>query len=164
MRERPTARVLLIDPDKRLLLQRIVDPSISELGQPPIDELWCPVGGGVDDHETYEDAARREVWEETGITDVHLGPWVWSRNLTMHWKGEKVLFPERFFLAWSHTAEISLENLEDAERQTIKEFRWWEPQALLEAQSSTIFKPDVIPSGLNAILKEGPPSEPMPVT
>ena len=34
---------------------------------------WCLPKGRVEEHETEVDAARREVFEETGLTDVELG-------------------------------------------------------------------------------------------
>ncbi len=33
---------------------------------------WTLPGGGVEQHETFQNAARREVWEETGAT-VEIG-------------------------------------------------------------------------------------------
>lgn len=164
MRKRPTARVLLLDPDDRLLLQCIVTDTIHEPGKPPIPELWCGIGGGVNDGESYEEAAHREAKEETGIKDLELGPWVWTRDLVMEWKGELVFFTERYFMARTATTEIIVDGMEEEERQSTKEYRWWEPNALLAAEKDTIFKPDVIPSGLSALLKCGPPSEPIQVT
>ncbi len=55
------AGVLLWDGLGRLLLQRRTD-----------DNLWGIIGGGVELGESVEDAARREAFEETGLTVGHL--------------------------------------------------------------------------------------------
>ena len=65
---RPAARVLLLDAKDRLLLFRWKPPNV-----------WITPGGGLEVRETYEKAALRELWEETGLAGVALGPWVWSR-------------------------------------------------------------------------------------
>jgi 8-oxo-dGTP pyrophosphatase MutT (NUDIX family) len=56
---RPTVRVLLIDPEDRVLLVRSLDEQ--GLG------FWFPPGGGVDAGESLEDAAVRELAVETGL-------------------------------------------------------------------------------------------------
>lgn len=66
---RHAVRVLLIDDDQRLLLFRY----IADDGE----RFWCPAGGGIDPGESPEDAAGREVFEETG--------WSQSLNLTEVW-------------------------------------------------------------------------------
>ncbi|MBO0838994.1 MAG: NUDIX domain-containing protein, partial [Actinobacteria bacterium] len=67
--ERPAARVLLVDPADRVLLIRFVD---GETGY----EWWATPGGGLLDQEGHEEAALREVFEETGLRDLSLGPCV----------------------------------------------------------------------------------------
>lgn len=64
------ANLLVFDDADRLLLQRRAD-----------DGLWCIIGGSVEPGETLEDAAHRELYEETGLevddltlVDVFSGP------------------------------------------------------------------------------------------
>ena len=51
------AGVLVRDPERRILLQQRSD-----------DRTWCLPGGAVEPGEHLEDAARRELREETGLT------------------------------------------------------------------------------------------------
>ncbi|HTO39702.1 MAG TPA: NUDIX domain-containing protein, partial [Rhizomicrobium sp.] len=84
MRERQTARVLLIRPDKRLLLVRFEDPRVL----PKFRNFWATVGGAIEEGESVEQGALREIEEETGLTDVRLGPVVWYGEPVIPLNGE----------------------------------------------------------------------------
>ena len=68
---RRAARVILLDSTNRVLLM-----GFAYHGR----RWWCAPGGGLEDGEGYEHAARREVAEETGFEAGELGPWVWTRE------------------------------------------------------------------------------------
>ena len=57
----PAASVILEDGEGRVLLQLRAD-----------NGLWCYHGGAVELDEVVEDAARRELWEETGLESESL--------------------------------------------------------------------------------------------
>lgn len=56
--KRPAARLMVTDGDGRLLLFRFTPDD-----RPP---FWCTPGGALDEGESFEAAARRELFEETG--------------------------------------------------------------------------------------------------
>jgi hypothetical protein len=80
---------------------RIHDEGATRGVNPIVADFSLLVGGG-EAGETHEDAAPREVFEETGIRDVEIGPWLWKREkvITVTWAGDTVtrVF-ERFYLA-----------------------------------------------------------------
>lgn len=70
---RRIAVVALFDDHGRLLMQHRDDKA------PVSPNKWCCPGGGIEPGETEEEAARRELWEETGLRV--------DGSLTLHWQG-----------------------------------------------------------------------------
>ena len=103
MRERLTARVLLFDPRGDILLVRGRATQAADARS-----FWFTVGGGVDPGESLEAGALREIAEETGFTDVELGPVVWLRaSVFTLADGETVILKESYFVARCQGGEPS---------------------------------------------------------
>jgi 8-oxo-dGTP diphosphatase len=67
---RPSSRLLVVDAQNRVLLFKFNHTRGALSGQ----QFWATPGGGLDPGETYEQAACRELFEETGLTVDHPGP------------------------------------------------------------------------------------------
>lgn len=116
---RRTARVLLIDELDRVLLFQGQDPSN------PTNIYWCPVGGGMEPGESPEDAARREVREETGLVDFDLGSHVWNRQDEYSFDGQDYCVSETWFLSRVSGFQIDTTKLFGLERVSFVQYRWW---------------------------------------
>ncbi|MBI2739848.1 MAG: NUDIX domain-containing protein [Rhodospirillales bacterium] len=161
MIERPSARLILLDPDDRLFLFNVHDRGVFDPANPHFDPFWVMIGGFVDPGEEFADAAVREAREETAI--VVDGPvrWVWKRERRMSWRGKDVLHRERFFLGRTERTEIDTSGLDERERSWTLGHRWWSVDEI--AVSSERFEPLDLGMQLQALLKDGPPAEPITV-
>ena len=99
MIERPSARLILLDPQDRLFLFKVHQPTVYDPADPHYDPFWIMIGGLVDPGEEFAAAAVREAREETGLV-VDRVRWVWSRQRVMQWRERQVMHRERFFLGW----------------------------------------------------------------
>ncbi len=90
--------------------------------------------------ESFLEAARRELWEETGITDADIGPVVIEREKLMHFDGTPVFFREQYFVAQTQVTEITLDHQEEMERADYLAHRWWTVDEL-EATDEVVYPP-----------------------
>jgi ADP-ribose pyrophosphatase YjhB (NUDIX family) len=146
MRERPTVRILLLNPDRQLLLIRYEDLRVL----PEFRHFWATVGGAIENGESIEEAAGREIAEETGLRDVTLGPAVWHGEPVIYIHGEPLQFRETYIVAHTQGSQLHAQNWTELERSTIREMRWW-TAADIAASDAHIF-PTVLADWLPPIL------------
>ncbi|MEV0252325.1 NUDIX domain-containing protein [Nocardia sp. NPDC050712] len=143
--QRPTARVILVDSEDRVLLFRFTPP-------PPFEPAtgWLTPGGGLDPGESVADGAVRELFEETGyrIERAQLSPVVavsagqWSSA-----EGTVYDATDSYFFVRTGVFEVDISGHEELERNALSGHRWW---GLPELRAT----PDrVFPLGLAGLLE-----------
>ena len=121
-RERLTARVVLLDPEGRILLMKGRLP-----GRPDGPSFWYTVGGGVEAGETLAEAAAREVAEETGLAVVVLGETAWRDEVILRdIDGEKRLFRQYYVVARTAGGAVTDAGWLPHERRLTDDMRWWD--------------------------------------
>lgn len=118
-RRRPTVRVIVLDPDDRVLLFRVRDVDGTEA------TWWETPGGGMQRGEEPLAAARRELAEElghTGLTIVPLGR-VDERETSA--RGARLVKVETLLAARVPSPELDTSGWTDAERRNHLEVRWF---------------------------------------
>jgi 8-oxo-dGTP diphosphatase len=144
IRRRPSARLLILDASGRVLLFRFVHKKGALAGQ----DYWATPGGGVEDGETFEQAAIRELEEETGICVQDIGPEVAKRQFVQQMPdGEYVAADERFFLVKARDPSLSREGWTAQEAEVMADHKWWWCEELMQI-SATVW-----PENLPALLK-----------
>ena len=150
VRERRAARIILVDESGLALLFRGGDPARPEAGT-----WWFPPGGAIEQGESVEEAARRELREETGLDAPDVGPIVLKRQV--HYEFERVHYSqeEAYFLVRCAHFDISNSEWTDDERRDVREYRWWSIDGL-RATADTVY-----PEGLEALLETLSVSQPI---
>lgn len=140
LRERPTARVLLLDRNDRILLMKGRLPS-----DPNAPGAWFTIGGGIEPGEQLYAAAAREVREETGFSDVVLGDIAWCGEVTLlDRKRRPVLFKDTFIMARCHGGAVSRESWQPLENEFVDDIRWWTLDEL-ESSAESVWPHDLAP-------------------
>ena len=141
--ETRSAALCVIRRDDTFLVAEIVDPHTGAV-------LHRPPGGGVEDGESPEQAVRRELLEEVGITLTHLRQ-LGSIDHTWFWKGREVR--ERAWIFLADSADY-------------RRLSWGETLPLIEADGQrhrTLWRslddgdqalPSICPSNLPELLRQ----------
>ncbi|MGB3469796.1 MAG: NUDIX domain-containing protein [Erythrobacter sp.] len=117
LRIRRSSRLIVLSPPRRVLLFRF-----DVADRPP---FWVTAGGECEPGESFEQAARRELFEETGIR-AEPGPQIartTPRFITV--EGEPVQADERYFLVRVTDERIDTAHHTELERKVMTQHRWF---------------------------------------
>ena len=125
--ERPASRLLVLDPDDRLLMFfGEIGYSIEPERRPDATGFWALPGGTVEPGESYLEAAVRELREEAGIAAepaafMRIG----VRDVTWAWKGRVYHALEEYWLVRSATATLDTSGWQEGDRRWMTNLGWW---------------------------------------
>ena len=153
---RRAARALVVDPDERVLLVRFEFPDATA-------PIWAMPGGGVDEGESHDEAIARELDEEVGLDAFEPGPWIWHREHVFPfygggWDGQ---IEETMFVQVQRFEPAPQFTPEELAAEYVTGVRWWTQEEL--AGSTELFAPRALPELVAALLRDGPPGEPVDV-
>jgi 8-oxo-dGTP pyrophosphatase MutT (NUDIX family) len=146
----------LVDPAPAVLLLAGRDPS-----DPGALPFWFVPGGGAHDGESTEDAARRELYEETGAALGDLGPVAWTRRADFFFDGRAFHQQEVFYIVRTENFPVQATALTADEDRFITSWRWWSVADL--AATDEVVYPVDLARLVARWLAEGPTPLPAPI-
>lgn len=132
-RIRRTARIVLLDPDDRVLLFRYDTEGFAP--------FWIMPGGECDPEEDFSEAARRELLEETGICAEPI-PLRLVKEAEYEYLGVPVKSVEHYFHHRTAITRIDTSGHTELERRVMQEHRWF-VRSELPGWAETIYPLDI---------------------
>lgn len=147
--EHHSVRVVLLNERNELLLMKAEDPRTTEIDGTYNGPFWFLIGGQIEEGESVEDTAFREICEETGLEkeQIKLGPVVWYGDFNLVLSGQKRTMKQKFIVARTACSDVSLDSLTSEEQKVVKKLEWFSLERLRKTQEI------VYPVGLEDFLR-----------
>lgn len=146
MRKREAARLLVLSPLREVLLFRFLHTQDALAGT----SYWATPGGGLEEGETFQAAAIRELHEETGLSVPVMERPVANRSFPLLLpSGETVLAVEQYFLTHTTDKTLSRSGWSAHEVSLMAEHRWWS-MAELKSTIETVWPENLVDILTNA--------------
>jgi 8-oxo-dGTP pyrophosphatase MutT (NUDIX family) len=131
----------------RVLLQQGFDP-----GKQNAEPWWITPGGGLNDGESIEEGAVREVFEETGLrlSAAQLGPVIATRVAYFEFEQRHFRQSESFFAVNVEAFTPEHHGWDEVEQRALLDHRWWSVDELLTTDET--FYPGALPDLVQAVL------------
>lgn len=145
MKQRKSARAILLNEQEQVLLVRHEDALPADRSRPEVLGYWATPGGGIEDGESAVEALRRELREELGLADVAIGRRVGVREVQLDLPGVgSVLSHETYYVCRvSETPVLNWDGLSVWERRVCRAIRWWSQSEF--ADTNEILRPVALP-------------------
>ncbi len=150
---RKSVKVLLMNDNKEILLMCADDPKTTAKDGTYHGKFWFTIGGKIENGESINEAAIREIHEETGITEdeIELGPIVWHGEFDLLLDNILTRLDQTFIVVKTKKNDIFLHAPDDWEKKVIKELKWFSLEDIINCEN--VIFPVVLPKYLPAILE-----------
>jgi 8-oxo-dGTP pyrophosphatase MutT (NUDIX family) len=148
------ARVVVVDPENRLLL-------FNWANRKKGTNWWATPGGGLEAGEKSKVAAIRELGEEAGIRVDDLEGPLWRTSHFFRTSGDLIHQFETFFLARVPDDAVSTDGFDSFEADATLGHRWW-PLDELGSSAEAVY-PRGLAELVRAVLRDGVPEKAIPI-
>ncbi len=108
------------------------------------ESIWITPGGALEEGESFEEALKREVYEELGMKLTEEVPYVFYRTPLYELKnGETVRSEERFYLVYCDEESFSCVGWSESETKRMTAGKWWSAKEI-KRSGEKFFSEDVV--------------------
>lgn len=139
MQIRKSSRAIVLNKQNQIFLFRYTFDFFAEE-----EFIWITPGGGLDEGESFEEALKRELFEELGMKLTEPAPFVFYRTPLYELKnGEKVRSEERFYLVRLDETVFSCTGWTESEKKRMTAEKWWSIEEIRQSEEK-FFSNDVV--------------------
>jgi 8-oxo-dGTP pyrophosphatase MutT (NUDIX family) len=160
---RNSVKIILLNEKDELLLMCADNPKITSADGEYHGRFWFLTGGEIEKGESTEEAAIRELHEETGLKkeEVTLGPIVWFGEFDLQIKGILTHLKQTFIVARTKKKKVSFTKLDEWEKESLEHLCWFSLEDIKNCPE--VIYPVDLPEILPSIISGRYPKEPLEI-